>query len=248
MPIVKSDLQTRIIDVRFSADNLILRGKLHLPPTQKPPVVIGSHGLYSSGNSPKQIALAEACNRAGLAFFRFDHRGCGGSQGEFEKVTTLEARCRDLKSAVEVIRRRADTGRHIGLFGSSMGGTVCICIARELTVSAMVIYAAPIRSRILDKRIRKPETSNSGGIFFDLNRQPFDISDQLASIRNILIIHGDADEIVPLSHAREIYNSVGQPKKLIVQSHGNHPMSNPEHQEAFIREATLWFRDSLLTI
>ena len=247
MPAAKSNFHTRIIEVHFSSDNLVLRGNLHLPPTKKPSVIIGSHGLYSSGNSPKQVALAEECTRAGLAFFRFDHRGCGGSQGEFEKVTTLEARRRDLKCAVEVVHRRADIGPRIGLFGSSMGGTVCLCAASELAVSAMVTYAAPIRSKTLNESIKKPENANSHEIFFDLKRQPFDISDQLSTIRNILIVHGDADEIVPLSHAEEIYNFVEPPKKLIVQSHGDHPMSNKDHQDAFIREAKLWFTNRLLT-
>jgi uncharacterized protein len=235
-----------MIEVHFSSDNLTLKGTLHLPPVEKPPVVIGSHGLYSSANSPKQVALAEACNRMGLAFSRFDHRGCGGSQGEFKKVTTLEARCRDLKCAVEMIRARTDIGSRIGLFGSSMGGTVCLCIADELAVNAMVTYAAPIRSKIFREGAGKLEKANSAGIFFDLNKQPFDISGRLSAIRNILIIHGDADEIVPLSHAREFYHRVGHPKKLIVQSHGDHPMSDKNHQEAFIQESVSWFNNSLL--
>jgi uncharacterized protein len=245
---VEPNSNNRIIEVHFSSDNLVLKGTLHLPQAKKPFVVIGSHGLYSSANSPKQVALAEACSRIGLAFFRFDHRGCGGSQGEFEKVTTLKARCRDLKCAVEMIRGRTDIGPRIGLFGSSMGGTVCLCIADELAANAMVTYAAPIRSRIPSEGIEKPKKANSRGIFFDLKRQPFDISDRLSAIRNILIIHGDADEIVPLSHAREIYHRVGQPKKLIVQGHGDHPMSNKDHQETFIRESVSWFGNSLLSI
>ena len=73
-------------NISFNSDSLKLKGVLHLPDDGQPPVVIGSHGLYSSGSSPKQIALAEQCNRLGIAYFRFDHRGCGSSQGEFERV------------------------------------------------------------------------------------------------------------------------------------------------------------------
>jgi len=97
-------------NISFNSDGLELRGVLHLPDDRQPPVVIGSHGLYSSSSSPKQIALAEQCNRLGIAYFRFDHRGCGSSEGEFDLVTSLEARCRDLIAAAETINNRIDTG------------------------------------------------------------------------------------------------------------------------------------------
>jgi dipeptidyl aminopeptidase/acylaminoacyl peptidase len=39
---------------------------------------------------------------------------------------------------------------------------------------------------------------------------------------------------------------VGHPKKLNVLKDGDHRMSNPLHQETFIREASLWFKTGLL--
>lgn len=247
MKIDKSKYDSKIIEISFLSDNLMLKGTLHLPSTNMPSVVIGSHGLYSTGNSPKQIALADACNCFGLAYFRFDHRGCGSSQGQFEKVTSLETRCRDLRSAIEVIRSRDDVGDRLGLFGSSMGGTVCLSIANEFDVSAIVTFAAPIRSNTPNKGIKRPDNPTANGIFFDAHKQAFDISDKLGKIKNILIFHGDADEIVPLSHAREIYKFAGVPKRLMIQRQGDHRMSNEEHQEAFIREASSWFNNGLIS-
>jgi alpha-beta hydrolase superfamily lysophospholipase len=115
-------------NITFSSNGFTLKGTLHLPDAEHPPVVIGSHGLFSSGSSPKQIALAKRCNACGIAFFRFDHRGCGQSQGIFQEVTTLEARCNDMISAIKTIQNRNDTGNRIGLFGSSMGGAVCLSV------------------------------------------------------------------------------------------------------------------------
>ena len=46
-------------EIAFSSDGLLLKGFLHLPARKQPPVVIGSHGLLSSGASPKQVALAQ---------------------------------------------------------------------------------------------------------------------------------------------------------------------------------------------
>jgi len=234
-----------IKDISFFSDGFKLKGYLHLPSAHRPPVVIGCHGLYSSSSSPKQIALADQCNRLGIAYFRFDHRGCGGSEGKFEKVTSLEARCRDLADAVAVITATSDTADRFGLFGSSMGGTVCLSVAGELGANAVVTFAAPIGSRILENGRPMLESSDTPEIFLDAQKRRFDITDRLPAIGNILIFHGEADDVVPFSHAEKIYRLVQQPKKLIKQKQGDHPMSNKAHQNVFIREASLWFRQGL---
>jgi len=231
--------------ISFFSGGFKLKGYLHLPTAKRPPVVIGSHGLYSSSSSPKQIALAEKCNRFGIAYLRFDHRGCGSSEGNFEKVTSLEARARDLADAVAVIINRSDTADRFGLFGSSMGGTVCLSVAAELGANTLVTFAAPIRSRILEKGLPMSENSDTSEIFLDAQKRRFDITDKLPAVSNILIFHGEADDVVPVSHAEEIYSLVQQPKKLIKQKRGDHPMSNNAHQKIFIRETSLWFKRGL---
>ena len=231
--------------ISFFSGGFKLKGYLHLPTAKRPPVVIGSHGLYSSSSSPKQIALAEKCNRFGIAYLRFDHRGCGSSEGNFEKVTSLEARARDLADAVAVIINRSDTADRFGLFGSSMGGMVCLSVAAELGANTLVTFAAPIRSRILEKGLPMSENSDTSEIFLDAQKRRFDITDKLPAVSNILIFHGEADDVVPVSHAEEIYSLVQQPKKLIKQKRGDHPMSNDTHQTTFIRETSLWFKRGL---
>jgi alpha-beta hydrolase superfamily lysophospholipase len=231
--------------INFLSDGFKLKGYLHLPAAKRPPVVIGCHGLYSTSKSPKQLALADQCSRFGIAYFRFDHRGCGSSEGKFEKVTSLEARGRDLADAVAVITGTADTGDRFGLFGSSMGGSVCLSVAAELEANTLVTFAAPIRSHILENRRPVSENSDISEIFLDAKKRRFDISDRLSAISDILIVHGQADDVVPVSHAEEIYSLVKKPKKLIKQKNGDHPMSNEAHQRTFIREASLWFKRGL---
>jgi alpha-beta hydrolase superfamily lysophospholipase len=228
-------------DISFTCDGLKLTGVLHLPGDRQPPVVIGSHGLFSSSSSPKQIALAAECNRFGLAYFRFNHRGCGSSEGEFDRVTSLNARCSDLIAAAETISNRTDTGDRLGLFGSSMGGTVCLSVSQQLAAGAMVTFAAPVRSDLSGS----PSEMSRSEIVFDAARRQFDITEGLSTISNILIFHGDADDVVPVSHAGEIYSLAGHPKKIIVQQQGDHPMSNKKHQKEFVRRASEWFRKGL---
>jgi alpha-beta hydrolase superfamily lysophospholipase len=232
-------------EVTFHADGFELRGDLHLPEVKRPPVVIGSHGLFSDRNSPKQIALADECNRRNIAFLRFDHRGCGGSQGNFEVVTSLEARCNDLFSAIDWIIHRKDLADRIGLFGSSMGGATCLSVASKFEIASMVTVAAPIRSQHIQDGIENSDPLDHPGTRFDAQRNAFDISQGLANIHNILIFHGNADTVVPVTHAREIFERVGNPKKLNILKDGDHRMSNPVHQQEFLRKAALWFKSGL---
>ena len=169
-----SPKNTELQEISFRSDGLTLKGTLHLAASDKPPIVIGLHGLYSSQESPKQIALARACNALGLAYLRFDHRGCGRSQGAFDKVTSLAARRRDLKSTIEIVKAWPDTSDHIGLFGSSMGGTVGLSVAADLNLDTIVTFAAPLRTRfqsVTDQIEARPKTA---AIYLDADKSDFD--------------------------------------------------------------------------
>jgi alpha-beta hydrolase superfamily lysophospholipase len=238
---VNSQNNSIIEEIIFSADNFKLKGYLHLPSIANPPFVIGCHGLFADKNSPKQIELAQHCNQLNMAYFRFDHRGCGESSALFEAVTSLDARCRDLKAAANMLRARDDLSTQMGLFGSSMGGCVCLAAARDLAARAVVTWAAPIRSTDL----AAPHDHPAESLDTPFKNNPFDIRIPLAGLRNILIFHSDADQTVPLSHAEEIYECVSEPKKLVVFSHSDHRMSKPADQQAFVREASLWFQACL---
>ena len=219
---------------------------LHLPETSLPPVVIGSHGLLSNSYSPKQIALARECNAHGIAYFRFDHRGCGQSDGVFNEITSLNSRRNDLISAVNTIQMRKDLGQKIGLFGSSMGGTVCISVADALDIDAWVTYASPVRSSPVITALEKSDNSEKIKPLLDQKHLTWNVSDQLKHLHHIFILHGDSDSIVPATNAHEIYTKSNNPKKLIIQKGGNHLMSNKKHQKDFLREAVNWFKKWLI--
>ncbi len=231
-----------IKEVTFLSDGFELHGTLHLPAAERPPVVIGSHGLLSSSSSPKQIALARECTAAGIAYFRFDHRGRGKSEGVFKEVTSLEARCTDLVYAIKCIQSRTDIGDKLGLFGSSMGGAVCISTAGIFAVDALVTNAAPVRSSSVVEALKKRSDSNTPKPLFEETFLESDISEKLAGLHHVLIFHGDSDNVVPPSNAQEIYSKAGSPKKLIMQKDGDHRMSNQAHQENFLKEAVRWFQ------
>jgi alpha-beta hydrolase superfamily lysophospholipase len=234
------------INITFESNGFLLKGMLHLPETNLPPVVIGSHGLLSNSYSPKQIALARECNANGIAFFRFDHRGCGQSDGVFDEITSLNGRRNDLISAVKTIQMRKDIGGKIGLFGSSMGGAVCISVADALDIDAWVIYASPVRSNSITRALNESDDAEKIKPLLDRKYLKWNISDQLKHLHHIFILHGDSDKIVSPTNAHEIFTKSNNPKKLILQKGGNHLMSNKKHQKDFLREAVNWFKKWLI--
>ncbi|MEZ4527476.1 MAG: alpha/beta fold hydrolase [Desulfobacterales bacterium] len=232
-------------EIAFTSGDFHLKGVLHLPAgEERPPVVIGSHGLFSSSSSPKQVQLARDCAAAGIAFFRFDHRGCGASEGNFRDVTGFEARCSDLLSAVKIMKEQKDLGGQTALFGSSLGGAVCLNVFKKAGVSALVTFAAPLRSAPVLKALEKSEDPN----FKDINPAAlqFDLSAKIAGLHHILIFHGDSDKVVPPSEAHRLYQKAVLPKRIIMLRNGDHRMSRQDNQEKFFREAVEWYRRWLL--
>jgi alpha-beta hydrolase superfamily lysophospholipase len=231
----------------FMSDGFRLSGILRLPEVHLSPLVIGSHGLLSTGNSPKQIELARQCVAAGMAYFRFDHRGCGESDGGKADAVDFQGRCRDLRCAISFLRNKYDFSSKTGLFGSSLGGAVCLAVAAEMPVHGLVTVAAPLDSQSLIEA--------AGGVLPDglsaeaalSPRFRFDLLDRLSAISHLLIFHGDNDSVVPVFHARKLFNSAGHPKKLMIQDNGDHVMSNPLHQKSFISESLLWYSTYLKT-
>ena len=227
------------IPLVFSAEGLQLQGTLHMPERPYPNLIVGSHGLYSSGNSPKQASLARECCRMGIAYFRFDHRGCGRSEGRFEEVTTLAGRRRDLVAAVAFLRAEFPLGDGLGLFGSSLGGATCLAAAPLLKPDRMVTLAAPVDSRsILSAASKVPPVEP---LFFRDAFQ-FDLRDLLREISGLLVIHGQDDEVIPAGHADLIYEQVRDPKKLLSIPGGDHRLSQKADQRQFTAAALDWFR------
>ena len=233
--------------IEFKSQDFRLKGILHLPRSANPPLVVGSHGLEGSKDSPKQEVLARILPENGIAFFRFDHRGCGESEGVFIKETSLEKRTIDYIAAVRHILSLSKTSKQLGLYGSSMGGATCINAWKSLSkmdiqLCGAVLCASPLKSRTItdiptaanDKRPALPLN------FFKQNLL-FDLRDKAHFLHHLLIFHGDRDQVVPVSNALELYEAAKEPKQLIIHKDGDHQMSAEKDQAEFEEKMPEWF-------
>ncbi len=240
-------MKTSSQDIEFVSHGFLLKGTLHLPEIKYPHLVVGSHGLEGSKESAKQKVVAKLLAQNNIAFFRFDHRGCGESQGDFIKDTSLEKRTHDFINAVKHILSLKKTTWDIAVFGSSMGGSTCInawesLLKMDINLCGAVLCSAPVKSRTIeniptDANEDRPALPLS---FFKENLL-FNILDKAKDLSNVLIFHGDADEVVPVSNAKDIYNLAKEPKKLIIHKNGDHQMAAKKDQAQFEVETMAWF-------
>jgi len=229
--------------IYFNSDNHRLCGILHLPLDhhEQTPCIIGAHGLFSDASSQKQIALAKACNAKNMAYFRFDHRGCGRSEGDFKAETTITNRHRDFCNAVQTIQNNSDIGNNFGYFGSSMGGSIALLTGLSLPPRATVTLSTPISMNSVWEVLVKNNQDQQLSKDFYNEAMDFNILDQVSQINNILIFHGTNDEVVPKNNALKLHDAVGEPKELLLFADGCHQLSDEKHQAIFIEKAAEWF-------
>lgn len=231
----------------------VLSGILHHPPdAMTRGAVILCHGMESDKNSEKLVFLAEALAGRGILTLRFDFSYVGESSGKFADIT-YSGEVDDLKAAYALVQNHRP-GKS-AIFGSSMGGTVALLFAaQEPTVAALVTLAAPLHperfpNRLLSREQRQQWREQGFTIY---NGQRLNVAlledleriDVPAAARRIgcpvLILHGDADEIVPVEEAYELHSCLPNSKRLTIFPAADHRLSDPALMRRALDEALDW--------
>jgi alpha/beta superfamily hydrolase len=228
--------------VSFPSPAGMLAGVIHHPHHESRGCIITSHGLLSNKDSDKFIALGDRFAEEGFTVLRFDFSGCGESEGNIA-ATTATGRKEDLLAALAFMQSHVSgNSQAIGLLGSSMGGFVSLLVAScRKDIQAVAVWATPFSF----EELREGITLSSGGIikerFFDDVRH-YCAAELVPGVRNLLIIHGDCDETVPLHHAHRIYEKAREPRQLEIIAGADHSITGPEHREKAIALSLGWFK------
>ncbi len=230
--------------VTFQSEGQRISGILHLPETRNPSCVIASHGLRSSKDSEKYIALGERMSGEGMAMLRFDFRGIGESEGS-EEDNTISKKLSDLNAGVDFMRSYPGLGNRIGLIGSSLGGFLSLIKASEdKEIRPVVIWATPLHLDDLGSKKQEEDHSLPPEAFFeDLPKHR--LVPLLNKVSQCLVIHGEEDELVPLDQALGIFYNLGVPKELHVIGGADHRLTDPAHRHRAIELSVGWFKEYL---
>jgi len=234
----------KIEGVSFESEGHKISGILHLPDRKSPPCVIASHGLLSSKDSEKYIALGHRMSEGGMAMLRFDFRGIRESGGG-EEDNTVSKKLVDLSSAIHFVRSYPGIGNRMGLVGSSLGGFLSLIKAsRDEEIRAVVVWATPFHMDDLESKEGNEETPLPPEAFFeDLPKHR--LLPLLPRVSNCLVIHGEEDELVPIEQAYGIFRHLSLPKEIHVIGGADHRLTDPEHRKRAIDLTVDWFKKYL---
>jgi fermentation-respiration switch protein FrsA (DUF1100 family) len=230
--------------VTFLSEGMKISGILHLPDEKSPPCVIASHGLLSSKDSEKYIALGERMSREGMAMLRFDFRGIGESEGS-EEDNTISKKIADLCAAIDFIISYSGLGNRIGLIGSSLGGFLSLIKASgDKEMRAVVIWATPLYLDDLRSKKQEEDAPLPPEAFFeDLPKHR--LLPLLNKVAHCLVIHGEKDELVPLDQALGIFYNLSSPKEFHVIGGADHRLTNLAHRQRAMDLTVEWFKKYL---
>jgi alpha-beta hydrolase superfamily lysophospholipase len=229
---------------KLNLPDRIIHGALHLPGIKRPPYVITCHGLFSTMESDKFTAIADAFTKAGIAIIRFDFSGCGKSSG-YISDTTISRRIEELEKVVDFSKNHPALGKKFGILGSSLGGYVSLFFASENHVDALSVWATPYDLAETCNNIPENDLKILNQSFFD-DASKYNLSSILTKIDTLQIIHGKKDLTVPWQHAEKIYNGANHPKKLIFFSEGDHSISTKYDREKAVNESLNWILNRLI--
>lgn len=176
-------------------------------------VVVLLHGVTSSHDRPYLVALADALAAAGIASLRFSFAGNGKSEGRFE-AATLTKEVGDLGSALDALAAAGHAP--IAVVGHSMGaGIGLLRAASDARVRALVSLAGMLHvQRFVQRHFgalvpgRDLMLGRPGCVFSQA------LADDAAYVGSLtklaarlripwLLVHGDADEMVPFSDSTD---------------------------------------------
>ena len=166
------------------------------PEGQPRAAVVFAHPLPTHGGTMHTKVVfqgAKALTRIGCAVLRFNFRGVGGSAGTWDEGRGEQD---DYRAALDYFAGRYP-GVELWAAGFSFGSYIALtCGAEDDRVCSLIGIAPPVHKYDYEivKRSTKPK----------------------------FIIHGEADELIPLRAVREFYAQLQEPKELVEIDRANH--------------------------
>lgn len=185
--------------------------------------------LYFHGNAGNLASRSERVRKyveRGIGIFILSYRGYGGSTGN----PSERANVADAKLAYEALIKDGVAAEDIILYGESLGSGVAVQLAAEKPVGGLILDA-PYTS-IVDVAAKAYPYLPVRGFIFDR----YDSMRYLSSITApILVLHGEDDEVIPVSMGRAVYDAAKGLKEIVTfpgAGHSDHQLFG-SYEEVF---------------
>ena len=202
-----------------------------IPAGEAAPAIVIVHGW--GGNAEMMLPLAGPLHAAGYALLLIDARSHGRS--DVDTFSSLPRFAEDLADSTAWLRRQPDIdGLRISVIGHSVGAAACLLLAsRQRDLAAVVSIAAFSHPAAMMRRWLKfkhiPYWPLGAYILFYVQQvigYRFDAIAPSHTIRltdcPILLAHGEADVMVPVSEAHEIFANRPDERVELLLMPGSH--------------------------
>jgi len=174
------------------------------PPKPGHPVMVYFHG--NGGNISYRWPRAELFQREGCGVLMVEYRGFGGSTGSPSEQALLA----DGRLMLDRLEERGISSTRVILFGESLGTGIAVTLAAERPVAA-VILDSPFTALVDVAAAHFP--------WLPVRLLMWDRFDSLAKISRVharlLIIHGEADGVVPFAMGERLFAAANEPKTFL---------------------------------
>ncbi len=183
--------------------------------------IVLAHGFGSSSADATTgiLGLARDLHDRNFGVMLFDFRASGNSEGERSSAGYFERF--DLLGALDYLSDRGVERERIGVLGLSMGGAVALMACATPGAAAAVVSDSAFadlwlmikraqRGAAWPLRLANPGMSAMARILHGIEISEVSPARSLAlSESPVLLIHGEEDEVVPVSHARLLAKASG---------------------------------------
>ncbi|RJX35530.1 MAG: alpha/beta hydrolase [Desulfarculus sp.] len=207
-----------------AADGTRLHG-WHLPAPGARHLLLFCHG--NAGNISHRLDNLARLQQAGLASFIFDYRGYGRSQGSPSEAGMYQ----DAEAAFDWAQQKAaGQGGRVVVFGRSLGGVAAVYLATVRSPAGLILESTFTNLGDMARSFL-PLPGLGGWLgkrFNSLGRAP--------QVRApVLVLHGDADEIVPLALGQALFAALPPPKQFVL-------LQGAGHNDTYLRGGAAYFQ------
>lgn len=183
----------------------------YVPAQDGHPLILYFHG--NGGALADRVPRFRALTASGYGLLAISYRGYGGSTGS----PTQKGLMQDGETAYLEARARGYGGDRIVLLGESLGTGVATALAAKHEAAALVLDSP--YSSAMDVAAAHYAIFPVNWLMFDRFRSDLAIGDVHIPI---LVVHGDEDDVVPISLARRLFELANEPKTFMLVSGGKH--------------------------
>lgn len=206
-------------------DGLMLKAWFVPPKDKNGLLIVYYHG--NAGHIGNRATKVHYYLEKGYGFFLVEWRGYGGNPGSPTEAGLYD----DARSAVHWLEKEGYAPGQMAIYGESLGSGPAVQMALEFQPKILILEA-PFNNAYDIGQMKYPWLPVRW-----LIKDRYDSDHKIGSIKsNLLIIHGDEDQVVPIELSHKLFERANHPKQYVTINGAGHSDLYEHHAGHIITE------------